>query len=95
MLHYDPAQILNGLGRSTAIVCLLMKVLEERVHIHLTIRNRVDYNPSAARANCVASYRFTSELEFHLSTEITSVSKYLITAHLYGFSTWINSFISK
>ena len=55
--------------------CLQFIQLEIRVHTHLTILNHADYNPSAAQTNCVASFRFTSELEVHLPTEVTSVSK--------------------
>jgi len=53
----------------------LHPTLETRVHTYPTIHNHADYNPSAARANCVASFRFTSDLEVHLPTEVTSVSK--------------------
>ena len=37
---------------------------------------------SAVRTNCVASFRFTSELEVYLPTEVTSASEYFITARL-------------
>ena len=72
--HGNPLKLVHSM-QHIKVLTSNTTMLEIRVHTHLTIRNHADYHPSAARTNCVASFRFTSELEVHLPTEVTSVSK--------------------